>query len=53
MKVKAVISFGGEISMTKGQIKDIKNEAILYDLLKAGYVVAVEEEKPKKAVKKK
>lgn len=38
MKVKALISFGGKISMSVGQVKDIKDEAVYKDLLCAGYI---------------
>ena len=44
MKVKALKSFGGIVSMAKGSEKDIKDEVVLKDLLKAGYVEAVEED---------
>lgn len=38
MKVKALKSFGGKISMYAGEVRDIKDEFILNDLLRAGYV---------------
>ena len=57
MKVKAKVSFSGIISMGKGQVKDIADEAIIKDLLKAGYVEEVkdpakEEQEPKTKAKK-
>ena len=45
---KALVSFSGLISMTKGQVKAINNKEIVADLLKAGYI---EEVKPVKEVK--
>lgn len=41
MKVKALISFGGLISMGIGEVRDIENEDIVKDLLKADYVKRV------------
>lgn len=38
MKVKALKSFGGKISMYAGEVRDIKDEYIVKDLLRAGYV---------------
>ena len=46
MKVKAKIGFCGVVNMAKGEVKEIKDKYVLDDLLKAGYVEAVE--KPKK-----
>ena len=47
---KALKSFSGVISMTKGQEKDIQDKATIEDLLRAGYI---EEIKPEvKDVKK-
>lgn len=45
MLVEALVSFAGSFSMTKGEQKDCQDEAILQDLLKAGYVKALEERK--------
>ena len=63
MKVRALRSFGGAMNMSRGQEADIKDMFIVDDLLKAGYVEAIEngepdqnepekEEKPKKKGKK-
>ena len=51
---KALKSFSGKISMAKGQVKDIKDENIIKDLLNAGYIEEVKEEvsKVKKEVEK-
>ncbi len=38
MKVKALKSFGGKVSMYAGEVRDIKDEFILKDLLRAGYI---------------
>lgn len=43
---KALISFSGKISMVKGQLREIHDEVIVNDLLKAGYIEEVKEEKP-------
>ena len=46
MKVKAIKSFVGRISMNVGDVKDIQSKEVLNDLLSAGYVEAVDD-KPK------
>ena len=46
MKVKALIGFSGLVSMRKGEVRDIRDKAIVTDLLRAGYVEQIE--KPKK-----
>jgi hypothetical protein len=38
MKVKALVSFSGLVTMAKGEEKVIKDKEICEDLLKAGYV---------------
>lgn len=43
---KAIKSFSGLINMKKGDVKEIKDEEIANDLLRAGYVMALEDEKP-------
>ena len=56
MKYKALVSFVGEISMAKGNIKEISNKELISDLLKAGYIEEVKEkskEEPKAPTKKK
>jgi hypothetical protein len=45
---RAIIGFSGLINMKKGEIKEIKDKALVKDLLKAGYI---EEVKPVKAKK--
>lgn len=43
MKIEALKSFSGTLSMHKGQIKEYKNGAVLNDLKRAGYVKEVKE----------
>lgn len=38
MKIVALKSFSGTISMFKGEIRDVNNQKILDDLLRAGYI---------------
>ena len=38
MKVKALVSFSGTVTMSVGEIKDINQKEIVKDLLNAGYV---------------
>jgi len=48
MKVKALVSFSGLISMYLGEERDITDKGVLKDLLSTKYI---EEVKPKKGVK--
>ena len=50
---KALVSFGGIVSMHKGEVKDIKNKEVAKDLLNARYIeeVKTESKKPTKAKK--
>lgn len=48
MKVKALVSFAGVVTMAVGDVKDIQNKTIVADLIKAKYV---EEVKSAKKVK--
>lgn len=45
---KAKVSFSGLVTMRKGQVKDIKDKALIEDLLKANYIEEVKPEKEKK-----
>ena len=45
MKVKALVSFSGLVSMSKGEVKDIRDKSIVTDLLRAGYVEQTEKKK--------
>ena len=38
MKVRANLSFAGEVSMTEGEVKEIAEGFALSDLLRCGYV---------------
>ena len=41
MQVRAKVNFSGLISMTKGEERELDNELLLKDLLKAGYIEEV------------
>lgn len=38
MLVRAKISFSGAVSMTAGDVREIKDKYVLNDLLRAGYI---------------
>lgn len=42
---KALVSFSGKVSMSKGEVREIKDNVIVEDLLRARYI---EEVKPTK-----
>ncbi len=46
MKIRAKVSFGGVVSMTLGQERELLEDGVLRDLLAAGYVEPAEEEQP-------
>lgn len=48
---KALVSFGGIISMSKDEIREINDKNIAKDLLDAGYIEAVKS--PRKTTQKK
>ena len=48
MKIRAIENFSGLISMTKGEERELNNELLLKDLLKAGYIEEVAPVQPKK-----
>ena len=61
MKLKAIKSFAGKISMCAGDVREVKDEFIARDLLRAGYaeieaqeakIVEKPVEKPKATPKK-
>lgn len=52
MKIKALVSFSGAFSMSKGEIRECDDKVILQDLLQVEYIEEVKE-KPKKDVKPK
>lgn len=45
MKIKALTSFAGSLTMGKGQVMECDDEVVLQDLLKAGYIERVDEPK--------
>ena len=45
MKYRALVSFVGQISMAKGEVKEISNKMLISDLLKAKYIEEIKEEK--------
>lgn len=45
---KALVSFSGLITMKKNEVKEIKDKALVKDLLKAGYIEEVKSAKAKK-----
>ena len=47
MKYEALVGFSGAISMSKGEVGEIKDENLVADLTEAGYIKAVTT-KPKK-----
>jgi hypothetical protein len=50
---RAKIGFSGLISMSKGEVREIKDKDLIKDLLNANYIELVVEEKPKKENKPK
>ena len=48
MKYKALVGFSGLISMRKGEEREITDKYIAEDLLKAGYIEAIEKPKTNK-----
>ena len=47
MSYKALKSFSGVVSMKRGEVKDIKDQEIVKDLLRAGYIEDLGGEKTK------
>lgn len=43
---QALKSFGGKASATKGRLVELKDKAVIADLLSAGYIAAVGTETP-------
>ena len=42
MLYMATISFSGQITMTKGKVREISDNALADDLLRAGYIIPYE-----------
>ena len=49
---RALISFCGSVSMVMGEVREIPDQSITEDLLKAGYIEEIKAEKPKATKKK-
>ena len=47
MAYKVTVSFSGVISASKGKVIEINDSALADDLLKAGYIIPFEADKPK------
>lgn len=54
MKIRALKSFCGALTMAQGDVREYSDETVLSDLLKAGYIeeVSAEQSSRRKAVKK-
>lgn len=48
MKIEALKGFCGILSMAKGEVREYSDQAVLSDLLKAGYVKEIRHEEEKK-----
>ena len=42
MKVRALISFTGTFSMARGEVREISDQSLADDLLRAGYIIPLE-----------
>lgn len=49
---KALTSFVGKVSMVEGETKEILDKEVVQDLLRAGYIEKVADNKLKKEIKK-
>lgn len=52
MMYKALVGFSGKITMSKGEVMDIKDKELAVDLIRAGYIEPVEKPKKEKTSKK-
>lgn len=52
MKIRALTSFSGILSMYKGEEMEYDNGVVLQDLLQAGYIEEIKETKKTKTTKK-
>ena len=48
MAYRALKTFTGLITMVKGEVREIKDEALVNDLVKNGYVVSLSDKKSEK-----
>ena len=53
MQYKAIVSFSGKISMAMGQVREISDESLAKDLLRAGHIIPFEADKKPKEEKAK
>lgn len=54
MLYKACVSFSGQISMAGGEVREISDQTLVNDLLKAGYITEHKsDDKPEKKTKRK
>ena len=53
MQYKAIVSFSGKVSMAMGQVRDISDESLANDLLRAGYIIPLEAKHTEKAIEEK
>lgn len=44
MLVKAKVNFSGAVSMSAGDVRDIKDQYVLHDLIRAGYIEPLAQE---------
>ena len=45
MEYRALVSFGGLVSMRKGEVRELKDKEIVKDLLRAKYIEPLERKK--------
>ena len=48
MKIEAMVSFCGVLSMSKGEIRDYSVEPVVSDLMEAGYIREISEKTAEK-----
>lgn len=46
MMYKALVSFTGVVSMAAGEVREIPSPSVVRDLIRAGYIEAVKDDKP-------
>ena len=51
MRYEALVGFSGAISMSKGEVGEIKDKSLIADLTEAGYIKAVTPKKEKTSKK--
>ena len=52
MQYKALVSFSGKLSMAMGEVREISDQSLVDDLLKAGYILPLDSKKAKAEVEK-